>query len=391
MTSRYHDCTLVSSPESGPTTPHNHREGLSAASCCCFCRALLVAVCSLVTVQKLGGYRTETRAGLYSTSLAATTLPISWQQQRLTGLDHSLSSPAPLNVTHQAKLKELAPDGVDCFFDNTAGPVLEEVLLAFNNNGRIAQCGLIHQCVQAPTLHVPQSVPDAAPLHAAERTAVCLRHRLSLTSIDAPRLYARDRTLPSSTVSAALTLYEGGVDTLPTRTSVDGLGCMLPPMTREGGGGGLTRVSGCGGRYNTEKVGVKNYDMILMRRLTVQGFICIDQGEHMPAMLEMVGQVRILFPQGLPLLRSVPIAGAECIKHRRLRAPHLSPRVFSTVLTHKLSPGSASMRALGQGVDTRSLTVADWRKGGVAHRASRTARSSTSWTCRRGWTGTSTW
>lgn len=87
----------------------------------------------------------------------------------------------------KAKLKELAPDGVDCYFDNTAGPVLEEVLLAFNNNGRIAQCGLIHQ-------------------------------------------------------------------------------------------------------YNTEKVGVKNYDMILMRRLTIQGFICIDQGEHMPAMLEMVGK-----------------------------------------------------------------------------------------------------
>lgn len=55
-------------------------------------------------------------------------------------------------------------------------------------------------------------------------------------------------------------------------------------------------MSVSGGRYNTEKVGVKNYDMILMRRLTIQGFICIDQGEHMPAMLEMVGQVRFLFP-----------------------------------------------------------------------------------------------
>jgi NADPH-dependent curcumin reductase CurA len=86
----------------------------------------------------------------------------------------------------QAKLAELAPDGVDCYFDNTAGPVLEEVLLACNNNGRIALCGLINQ-------------------------------------------------------------------------------------------------------YNIDKVGVKNYDMILMRRLLVQGFICIDQGEHMPAMLEMVG------------------------------------------------------------------------------------------------------
>jgi len=77
---------------------------------------------------------------------------------------------SPLNVT-QAKLKELAPDGVDCYFDNTAGPVLEEVLLAFNNNGRIAQCGLIHQCEQRPPSTSPRSVPDDAPLHAAERTA----------------------------------------------------------------------------------------------------------------------------------------------------------------------------------------------------------------------------
>eukprot|EP00240_Pyramimonas_obovata_P004230 CAMPEP_0118923984 /NCGR_PEP_ID=MMETSP1169-20130426/2317_1 /TAXON_ID=36882 /ORGANISM="Pyramimonas obovata, Strain CCMP722" /LENGTH=353 /DNA_ID=CAMNT_0006865057 /DNA_START=118 /DNA_END=1180 /DNA_ORIENTATION=+ len=84
-----------------------------------------------------------------------------------------------------AKLKELAPDGVDCYFDNTAGPVLEEVLLQFNNNGRIALCGLINQ-------------------------------------------------------------------------------------------------------YNTDKIGVKNYDMILMRRLTVQGFICIDQLASMGEMLEVV-------------------------------------------------------------------------------------------------------
>eukprot|EP00242_Pyramimonas_sp_CCMP2087_P011687 CAMPEP_0198199066 /NCGR_PEP_ID=MMETSP1445-20131203/2397_1 /TAXON_ID=36898 /ORGANISM="Pyramimonas sp., Strain CCMP2087" /LENGTH=382 /DNA_ID=CAMNT_0043868779 /DNA_START=120 /DNA_END=1268 /DNA_ORIENTATION=+ len=84
-----------------------------------------------------------------------------------------------------AKLKELAPDGVDCMFDNTAGPVLEETLLQMNNFGRIALCGLINQ-------------------------------------------------------------------------------------------------------YNVDKVGVKNYDMILMRRLAVQGFICTDQLEHMGEMLAMV-------------------------------------------------------------------------------------------------------
>ncbi|KAK3234059.1 hypothetical protein CYMTET_55682 [Cymbomonas tetramitiformis] len=84
------------------------------------------------------------------------------------------------------KLKELAPDGVDCFFDNTAGPMLEAVLLQLNNNSRIALCGLINQ-------------------------------------------------------------------------------------------------------YNTDKVGVKNYDMLLMRRVTLRGFICLDHIEYFGEALEMLG------------------------------------------------------------------------------------------------------
>eukprot|EP00873_Tetraselmis_striata_P011632 jgi/Tetstr1/431896/TSEL_021385.t1 len=42
-----------------------------------------------------------------------------------------------------AKLKELAPGGVDCYFDNTGGPVSDEVYLSFNNSARMALCGLI--------------------------------------------------------------------------------------------------------------------------------------------------------------------------------------------------------------------------------------------------------
>lgn len=40
-------------------------------------------------------------------------------------------------------LKKLAPDGVDCFFDNTGGPILSEVMLQANNYARIAICGII--------------------------------------------------------------------------------------------------------------------------------------------------------------------------------------------------------------------------------------------------------
>lgn len=40
-------------------------------------------------------------------------------------------------------LKRLAPEGVDCFFDNTGGPILAAVMLQAKNFARIALCGLI--------------------------------------------------------------------------------------------------------------------------------------------------------------------------------------------------------------------------------------------------------
>mmetsp|Transcript_31525 Transcript_31525/g.100850 ORF Transcript_31525/g.100850 Transcript_31525/m.100850 type:complete len:364 (+) Transcript_31525:3-1094(+) len=41
------------------------------------------------------------------------------------------------------RLKHLAPNGVDSYFDNTGGPSTEAVLRCFNNNARIALCGII--------------------------------------------------------------------------------------------------------------------------------------------------------------------------------------------------------------------------------------------------------
>lgn len=42
-----------------------------------------------------------------------------------------------------AKLKEFCPKGVDVFFDNTGGPVLDAVLGRIANNGRVVLCGAI--------------------------------------------------------------------------------------------------------------------------------------------------------------------------------------------------------------------------------------------------------
>ena len=42
-----------------------------------------------------------------------------------------------------AKLKELAPNGVDAYYDNVGGKVSDAVWMNLNKYGKIAQCGLI--------------------------------------------------------------------------------------------------------------------------------------------------------------------------------------------------------------------------------------------------------
>lgn len=41
------------------------------------------------------------------------------------------------------RLRELAPDGIDVYFDNTGGEALEAALVALRNYGRVALCGAI--------------------------------------------------------------------------------------------------------------------------------------------------------------------------------------------------------------------------------------------------------
>ena len=46
---------------------------------------------------------------------------------------------------YAAKLKELCPGGIDCYFDNTGGPVTDAVLPLLNVHARISICGQISQ------------------------------------------------------------------------------------------------------------------------------------------------------------------------------------------------------------------------------------------------------
>src|SRR6266567_7742931 len=56
-------------------------------------------------------------------------------------------------------LKAAAPDGIDVYFDNVGGDILEACLPQMNNHGRIACCGAISQYDGAPSAHGPRGVP----------------------------------------------------------------------------------------------------------------------------------------------------------------------------------------------------------------------------------------
>src|ERR1700742_4444828 len=56
-------------------------------------------------------------------------------------------------------LRAAAPKGIDVYFDNVGGDILEACLAQMNNYGRIACCGAISQYDGAPSAHGPRGVP----------------------------------------------------------------------------------------------------------------------------------------------------------------------------------------------------------------------------------------
>jgi hypothetical protein len=56
-------------------------------------------------------------------------------------------------------LKAAAPNGIDVYFDNVGGDILEACLAQMNNRGRIACCGAISQYDGAPSVTGPRGVP----------------------------------------------------------------------------------------------------------------------------------------------------------------------------------------------------------------------------------------
>jgi len=57
------------------------------------------------------------------------------------------------------QLRAAVPDGIDVYFDNTGGDILEACLFAMKNHGRIACCGAVSQYDGAAPPHGPRGVP----------------------------------------------------------------------------------------------------------------------------------------------------------------------------------------------------------------------------------------
>jgi hypothetical protein len=78
-----------------------------------------------------------------------------WLTSKL-GFDAAVNYKAgPLYKT----LKEAAPKGVDVYFDNVGGDILEACLFQMNQRGRIACCGAVSQYDGVPAAHGPRGVP----------------------------------------------------------------------------------------------------------------------------------------------------------------------------------------------------------------------------------------
>lgn len=87
------------------------------------------------------------------------------------GLDACIDHRAHDAKSMAEAIKQAAPDGVDCYFENVGGKTTEAVLTRMNTHGRIALCGMI-------AWYSGQGLADAAPLPMVWRNILTRRLRV---------------------------------------------------------------------------------------------------------------------------------------------------------------------------------------------------------------------
>jgi hypothetical protein len=80
-------------------------------------------------------------AGLRVVGIAGSAEKLAWLTGEL-GFDAAVSHRSP---TFREELRAACPDGVDLYFDNVGGPLLDPMITAMNLHGRIVCCGAISQ------------------------------------------------------------------------------------------------------------------------------------------------------------------------------------------------------------------------------------------------------
>jgi len=80
-------------------------------------------------------------AGAYVVGIAGTDSKCEWLKSR--GVDACVNYKTTKNLTKS--LIQAAPDGIDVYFENVGGNILEAALNVMNQYGRIAVCGMISQ------------------------------------------------------------------------------------------------------------------------------------------------------------------------------------------------------------------------------------------------------
>jgi NADPH-dependent curcumin reductase CurA len=84
----------------------------------------------------------------------------------------------------QEELKAGCPEGIDLYFDNTSGPILEAALLQMKRGGRIVCCGRLSEPHDYDSEHVPAG-PRGVP-------GLLIQRRISMLGLWAPDLAAED-------------------------------------------------------------------------------------------------------------------------------------------------------------------------------------------------------